>query len=221
MYIVLLGAPGAGKGTIAKILAKDLGLTHISTGDIFRKEMKNRTKLGKEIVQYMDNGLLVPDDIVLEVVEKRLKRADTKEGAILDGFPRTVVQAEALEKFLKEYNPEKKLMTVELKVEDRQIIKRITNRLTCSNEDCKAIYNLESKPPKAKGICDICGSELIRRPDDTKKTVRRRLRIYHKNSKKLIKFYKKNNELFSIKSTEVSETIENIKEYLKKIEGSN
>lgn len=221
MYIVLLGAPGAGKGTIAKILAKDLGLTHISTGDIFRKEMKNRTKLGKEIVQYMDNGLLVPDDIVLEVVEKRLKKADAKDGAILDGFPRTVVQAEALEEFLKIYNPEKKLITVELDVKDKQIIKRITNRLTCSNEDCKAIYNLESKPPKVKGICDICGSELIRRPDDTKETVKRRLHIYHKNSRKLIKFYEKNNELYSISPTEANETVENIKEYLNKIEGSN
>lgn len=221
MYVILLGGPGAGKGTIAKILAKDLNLTHISTGDIFRKEMKNKTKLGTEIVQYMDNGLLVPDDIVLEVVEKRLKKSDAKEGAILDGFPRTVVQAEAFEEFLKIYNPEKKIITVELDVKDQEIIKRITNRLTCSNEDCKAIYNLETKPPKVRGICDICGEELIRRADDTKETIKRRLQIYHKNSKELINFYKKNNALYSITPTEANETVENIKKYLNKIEGSN
>ena len=217
MYVVLLGGPGAGKGTIAEILAKDLNLVHISTGDIFRKEMKNKTKLGTEIVQYMDNGLLVPDDIVLEVVEKRLKKSDVEKGAILDGFPRTVVQAEAFEEFIKKYNPDKKLITIELDVKDQEIIKRITNRLTCSNENCKAIYNLETKPPKEKGICDICGSQLIRRADDTKETIKRRLQIYHKNSKELIEFYENKKILYSIKPNEANETVENIKEYLNKV----
>lgn len=221
MYIIMLGAPGTGKGTIGKILSEDMNLTHISTGDIFREQINKKTELGKKIENYIENGLLVPDDVVIETVKTRLLEDDVKDGAILDGFPRTVAQAQALKEFLLENNPNQKRIAIELNVPDDEIIKRIVNRVTCSNKTCGAIYNLDTRPPKVVGICDICGSELKRRNDDNEETVRKRLELYHANSKDLLKFYKDNNALYSIYPRQLEEAVKSIKEHLKKIEGSN
>jgi len=215
MYIVMLGAPGTGKGTIGKILSKDMNLTHISTGDIFREQLEKKTVLGKKLESYMSKGLLVPDDVVIETIKSRLLEEDVKNGAILDGFPRTAVQAQALRDFLINYNPEQKRIAIELTIPDEEIIKRVTNRVTCSNKKCGAIYNLETKKPKVSGVCDICGSNLSKRNDDNEETVKKRLEIYHSNSKELLEFYKKNNVLYTAYSKKLEETVENIKQYLK------
>ncbi len=214
MYIVMLGAPGTGKGTIGKILSNDLNLVHVSTGDIFREQIAKGTKLGKKIQSYIDTGALVPDDVTIETVKTRLLEDDVKDGAILDGFPRTAAQAEALKGFLKENKPNAKRVAVELDVPDDEIIKRVVNRLICTNKSCGAIYNKETKPPKEEGICDICGSELKKRKDDNVETVTKRLEIYHQNSKELIDFYKKNNALYSIYPKELDVAVANIKNFL-------
>ena len=221
MYIVMLGAPGTGKGTIGKILSKDMELTHISTGDIFREQIIKQTELGKEAESYMAKGLLVPDDITIKMVEARLSEDDVRNGAILDGFPRTAVQAEALKEFLSKHNPMQKRIAIELSVPDEEIIKRVVNRVTCSNKSCGAIYNLETRPPKQNGICDICGSELKKRDDDNEETVKKRLTVYHENSKDLLEFYAKNNALYSIYPKELDEAVVSIKEHLESIKGSN
>lgn len=214
MYIVMLGAPGTGKGTIGKILSHDLNLVHVSTGDIFREQIAKGTKLGKKIQSYIDTGALVPDDVTIETVKTRLLEDDVKDGAILDGFPRTAAQAEALKEFLKENKPNAKRVAIELDVPDDEIIKRVVNRLICTNKSCGAIYNKETKPPKKEGICDICGSELKKRKDDNEETVTKRLEIYHQNSRELIDFYKKNNALYSIYPKELEIAVANIKNFL-------
>ena len=214
MYIVMLGAPGTGKGTIGKILSHDLNLVHISTGDIFREQIAKGTELGKKIQSHIDTGALVPDDVTIETVKTRLLEDDVKDGAILDGFPRTAAQAEALKEFLKENKPNAKRVAIELDVPDDEIIKRVVNRLICTNKSCGAIYNKETKPPKQEGICDICGSELKKRKDDNVETVTKRLEIYHQNSKELIDFYKKNNALYSIYPKELDVAVANIKNFL-------
>lgn len=221
MYIVMLGAPGTGKGTIGKILSEDMKLTHISTGDIFREQINKKTDLGKKIEGYIANGALVPDDVVIETVEARLLEDDVKNGAILDGFPRTAAQAEALKKFLLKNNPTQKRIAIELNVPDDEIIKRIVNRVTCSNKSCGAIYNLDTRPPKQSGICDICGSELKKRADDNEETVRKRLVVYHENAEELLEFYRKNNALYSIYPKQLDEAVASIKKELNKLEGSN
>ena len=214
MYIVMLGAPGTGKGTIGKILSKDLNLVHVSTGDIFRDQITKGTKLGKKIQGFIETGALVPDDVVIETVKTRLLDEDVKEGAILDGFPRTVAQAEALRDFLKENKPGAKRVALELDVPDDEIIRRVVNRLICSNKSCGAIYNKETKPPKIEGICDICGSELRRRHDDNEETVTKRLAIYHENSNDLIDFYRKNNALYSIYPKDLDVAVKDIENFL-------
>lgn len=214
MYIVMLGAPGTGKGTIGKILSKDLGLVHISTGDMFREQISKETELGKKIKGYIEKGALVPDDVVIETVKARLLEKDVEDGAILDGFPRTEMQAEALKEFLKENRPNAKRVAIELDVPDNEIIKRVVNRLICTNKSCGAIYNKETKPPKKDGICDICGSALKRRDDDNEETVSKRLEIYHQNSKSLIDFYRKNNALYSIYPKDLELAVKEIKKFL-------
>ena len=214
MYIVMLGAPGSGKGTIGKILSNDLGLTHVSTGDIFRDQISRKTELGERIQRYMESGALVPDDVVIETVKTRLLEKDVENGAILDGFPRTAMQAEALKNFLKENKPDAKRVAIELDVPDDEIIRRVVNRLICSNKSCGAIYNKETKPPKKENICDVCGSELKRRDDDNKETVTKRLGIYHQNSKELIDFYKSNNALYTVYPQELDVAVKNIEDFL-------
>ena len=158
MVIIMLGAPGTGKGTVAGILTQKLGVPQVSTGDIFRKHIKEQTELGKLADKYISKGHLVPDDVTIDLVKSRLQEEDVKDGIILDGFPRTVVQAEALDKMLAEQG-RKVDMVVNLTTPKEEIIERITNRRICSNPECKTIYNLILNPPKAEGICDKCGSE--------------------------------------------------------------
>ena len=221
MNIIMLGAPGTGKGTIAGILSENLGIPQISTGDIFRKNIKEGTELGKLADSYISKGQLVPDDVTVQIVVERLNEPDAKNGVILDGFPRTAAQAEALKKFLLKNNPTQKRIAIELNVPDDEIIKRIVNRVTCSNKSCGAIYNLDTRPPKQSGICDICGSELKKRADDNEETVRKRLVVYHENAEELLEFYRKNNALYSIYPKQLDEAVASIKKELNKLEGSN
>ena len=201
MKIIMLGAPGSGKGTTAKILAKKTNLPHISTGDMFREQIKKETELGKLASSYISQGKLVPDEVTIDIVRDRLNWDDTKEGVILDGFPRTVEQAKALDEILKEKG--KKVDVVpELVIPDQIIVERILNRATCSNKECGAIYNTKFKPSKVPGICDICGSELVTRNDDTEEAIKTRLEVYRENSKGLVEYYKEQGVLLTISPEE-------------------
>ena len=206
MYIIMLGAPGSGKGTLAKELSKEYSLVHISTGDIFRENIKNETELGKKANEYISKGQLVPDELTIDLVKNRLSQDDVKNGAILDGFPRTAHQAEELEKFIKSNN-QMDTVAVLLDIPDEDLVKRVVNRVICSNKSCGAIYNTEFRKPKVDGICDICGSKLEKRADDNEKTVRDRLNVYHNNSKEIIEYYNKENVLFTLNPNIYSETV--------------
>lgn len=197
MIIVILGAPGSGKGTIAKLMQDVLNIEHISTGDMFREEIKNKTKLGKELDKYLKKGILVPDDIAIEILEKRLSRPSAKNGAIIDGFPRTKSQAKYLRDMLKK-NGKKVDIVIKLNMPDDEIIDRTQKRRICSNNDCRAIYNLEYTKPKIEGICDICGSKLIQRADDKEETIKSRLKTHHEQSKSIITFYEKENLVYNV-----------------------
>ena len=197
MYIVMLGAPGSGKGTTAKILAKRLNLPHISTGDMFREQIKKGTELGKLADSYISKGELVPDELTINIVKDRLTWEDTKNGVILDGFPRTKAQAEALDAILQEAGKKVDIVP-ELIVPDQVIIDRILNRATCSNKECGAIYNTKYKPSKVPGVCDICGSKLVTRTDDNEEAIQNRLEVYRKNVQELLDYYKEKNVLVSI-----------------------
>lgn len=203
MVIIMLGAPGTGKGTVAGILTEKLEIPQVSTGDIFRKNIKENTELGKIADSYISKGNLVPDDITIEIVKDRLKQKDVEKGLILDGFPRTIKQAEALEKILEEEG-KKVDIVVNLTTPEEEIIERIVNRRICSNQECKAIYNLVLNPPKKEGICDKCGSELIQRKDDRVDTVKSRLDNYFQLTSPLIEYYQNKGVL---KTEIVSESI--------------
>ena len=196
MIIIMLGAPGTGKGTVAGILQEKLGIKQVSTGDIFRKNIQEGTKLGKIADSYISKGNLVPDDITIGIVENRLKDDDVKDGIILDGFPRTVVQAEALDKILKE-SGKKVDLVVNLTTPEEEIIERIVNRRVCSNPECKTIYNLQLNPPKVEGICDKCGSPLVQRKDDNEETVKSRIDNYMKQTSPLVEYYNKQGNLYN------------------------
>ena len=185
MIIIMLGAPGTGKGTVAGILQEKLGIKQVSTGDIFRKNIKEQTELGKLAEQYISKGQLVPDDVTIKIVEDRLNESDVQEGIILDGFPRTVKQAEALDKILTEKG-KKVDKVINLTTPEEEIIERIVNRRVCSNQECKAVYNIVLNPPKVEGICDKCGSELVKRKDDTEETVKARLKSYFEQTSPLV-----------------------------------
>ncbi|MGN1270039.1 MAG: adenylate kinase [Clostridia bacterium] len=197
MYIIMLGAPGSGKGTAAKILAKKTNLLHISTGDMFREQIKKETELGKLANSYMSQGQLVPDEVTINIVKDRLNWEDAETGVILDGFPRTLEQAKALDQMLQEKG--KKVTVVpELVISDEIIIDRILNRQTCSNKECGAIYNSKYKPSKVEGVCDVCGAPLVSRKDDNEETIKNRLEVYRENSKDLISYYKEKGVLVTI-----------------------
>ena len=196
MVIVMLGAPGTGKGTVAGILSESLGIPQVSTGDIFRKNMKEGTKLGKLAESYISKGNLVPDDVTVKIVEDRLKQDDVKNGIILDGFPRTVIQAQKLDEML-EKEGKKVGITINLTTPEEEIIERIVNRRVCSNQECKAVYNIQLNPPKQEGICDKCGSKLITRKDDNIETVKSRLESYFAQTSPLIDYYEKQENLYS------------------------
>ena len=203
MVIIMLGAQGTGKGTVAGILTEKLEIPQVSTGDIFRKNIKEGTELGKIADSYISKGNLVRDDITIEIVKDRLKQKDVEKGLILDGFPRTIKQAEALEKILEEEG-KKVDIVVNLTTPEEEIIERIVNRRICSNQECKAIYNLVLNPPKKEGICDKCGSELIQRKDDRVDTVKSRLDNYFQLTSPLIEYYQNKGVL---KTEIVSESI--------------
>ena len=192
MFIVLLGAPGSGKGTVGKIIAEDLKLAHISTGDLFRENLKNETELGKEAKQYMDKGELVPDEVTIKMLKERLNGDDVENGAVLDGFPRTGVQAVSLDNMLKEMNA-KVDMALNIDVPFDEIVERIANRRSCKG--CSEIYNVVFNPPKQEGICDKCGGELYQREDQKPEIVQNRLEIYKNTAEELIKYYEGKNVL--------------------------
>ncbi|WP_308752067.1 adenylate kinase [Candidatus Oleimmundimicrobium sp.] len=187
MNIILLGAPGAGKGTQAKVIAKKYNMSHISTGDMLRLAVANKTKLGIKAKEYMDKGELVPDEVVVGIVKDRLLEEDCKRGFILDGFPRTVAQSDALKRALAEAG--KKIdVALSINVSEDELVKRLTGRRSCKN--CGKVYHLIFNPPKIKGLCDICGKELYQRDDDTVETVKNRLEVYRKQTAPLIDYYK-------------------------------
>ena len=198
MYIIMLGKPGSGKGTVGKMLSEKLGIIHISSGELFRSYTKKVGNIGKEIESYISKGNLVPDELAIRLVEKRLQEEDCKNGVILDGFPRTVEQAKELDRFLKEKN-QKVDMALELVLTDKDIIDRIVKRVICTNKDCREVYNLEFKKPKQEGICDICGSRLEKRDDDKIETVKNRLKTYRETSAKLVDYYKEKDLLYAVK----------------------
>ena len=206
MKIIMLGAPGAGKGTQAKMISEKYGIPHISTGDIFRANIKNGTELGKKAKSYMDQGLLVPDELVVDLVVDRVQKEDCKEGYILDGFPRTIPQAEALDAALGE---DKIDYALDIEVPDDHIIKRMSGRRACVG--CGATYHLVYNPTKTEGVCDVCGEKLILRDDDKPETVQKRLDVYHEQTQPLIDYYKKAGCLVEMDGTlDINVVFENI-----------
>ena len=201
MIIIMLGAPGTGKGTVASLLAKELGIPQVSTGDIFRKNIKEKTELGKLAESYISKGNLVPDDVTIDLVKNRLKESDAKEGVILDGFPRTVRQAEELDKILQNNQSEVDIV-INLVTPEEEIVERIENRRVCP--ECKAVYNLKLNPPSQEGICDKCGHELVQRKDDNVDTIKSRIKTYIDVTSPLIEYYEKKEKLYT---AEVSERI--------------
>ena len=198
MKIIMLGAPGAGKGTQAKKISDKFAIPHISTGDIFRANIKNDTELGKKAKTYMDQGLLVPDELVVDLVVDRVQQDDCKNGYVLDGFPRTIPQAEALENALNAI--EQKLdYAIDIDVPDENIINRMSGRRACVG--CGATYHLVYAPTKTEGICDVCGKELILRDDDKPETVQKRLNVYHEQTQPLIDYYTKAGILKTVDGT--------------------
>lgn len=184
-YVVLLGVPGAGKGTQAKLLEQSTGLPQVSTGDIFRYNLKNQTELGKLAKSYMDRGDLVPDDVTIRMVEDRLQQPDCARGAIMDGFPRNLVQAAAFDKITAPFGGVSVVPLIN--VEDDETIRRITGRRSCRT--CGAVYHVTLNPPKVEGVCDVDGGELYQRDDDKEDTVRNRLFVYYKQTSPLIGYY--------------------------------
>ena len=204
MKIVMLGAPGAGKGTQAKMISEKYGVPHISTGDIFRANIKENTPLGQKAKEYMDKGLLVPDELVVDLVVDRLAQDDAKKGYVLDGFPRTIPQAEALTEALSKIG-EKLDYAIDVDVPDENIVRRMGGRRVCLN--CGATYHIVAIPPKKEGICDACGKELVLRDDDKPETVQKRLDVYHEQTQPLIDYYKKQGILHSVDGTQPMEDV--------------
>lgn len=204
MKIIMLGAPGAGKGTQAKRIAEKYSVPHISTGDIFRANIKQGTELGTKAKTYMDQGLLVPDELVVELVADRIQQADCTNGFVLDGFPRTIPQAESLDAALEKIN-EKMDYAIDVDVPDENIVKRMSGRRACLN--CGATYHLVSIPTKVEGICDNCGSEIVLRNDDHPETVVKRLEVYHEQTQPLIDYYKKQSILRTVDGTQPMEEV--------------
>jgi adenylate kinase len=209
MRIILLGAPGAGKGTVAEILMKRYGIRQISTGDMLRGAVKSGSELGAAAQGYMNRGELVPDSLILDIMEKRLQSEDCRKGFILDGFPRTIGQAESLATMLKKLTM-KIDAVVNLEVPEEVIIRRLGSRRTCSNPDCQAIYNIFTKPSLKEGICDKCGSPTIQRDDETAEAIKQRLATYAEKTAPLIDFYKNDPAFISAPSLKPEPAIDAI-----------
>lgn len=220
MNIIMLGAPGTGKGTVAGILKEKLNLVHLSSGDIFRECIAKKDALGKELDGYLSSGGLVPDDLTIRIIEAKLSEPDVQNGVILDGFPRTIEQAEELDRYFTKQG-KKVDIVINLTTPEEEIIERITNRRICSNQDCKAVFNTKLNPPKVEDICDFCGAELVQRKDDNAETIKNRLKTYFENTSPLVEFYDKKGILYT---SEVSEKIGKIgtdvaEEVVKYLEG--
>lgn len=204
--IILLGAPGAGKGTNAKRICAYYDIPHISTGDMFREAIKNKTPLGELASSYISKGLLVPDSVTIGLVKERLAKDDCKDGYLLDGFPRTINQAEALKEIgLELARPVKYVINIE--VPEEVLVERITGRRVCKN--CGAPYHIKNMPSKVEGVCDLCGGELMQRKDDNEETLKSRLNEYHENTMPLINYYSKENILHEVSG------VKNLDELLK------
>lgn len=205
MNLILLGPPGSGKGTQGRRLAERLGIPQISTGDILREAVREGTPLGLKAKAYMDQGKLVPDEIVIGIIKERLEADDTKKGAIFDGFPRTVPQAEALERILGELG-RKIDAVIDIEVSDEEVLRRLTGRRTCRN--CGAMYHVVFNPPKREGVCDVCGGELYQRDDDKEETIKNRLKVYREQTEPLEAYYEKKGILRRIKGEASIEEVE-------------
>jgi adenylate kinase len=203
-YIVLLGPPGAGKGTQAEIISEKLGLAHISSGDIFRENIKNQTELGKLADGFMSRGELVPDDVTIEMIRERLARPDCEAGALLDGYPRTPPQAQALDDMLKGFNGSVNAVPY-IEVGEHELVKRLSGRWTCRAEG--HVYHQEFNPPKQQGVCDIDGSDLYQRDDDKRETVERRIRVYFEQTAPLVEHYRDEGLLVRINGAQPIETV--------------
>ncbi len=216
MRLIIFGPPGAGKGTQAERIVKKTGIPHISTGDMFREAAAKQTELGRKVKEYMDKGELVPDDIVVKVVEGRLKQPDCEKGFLLDGFPRTLIQAKALDEILERLKTRIDAV-INLEVSEEEIIKRLSNRRVC--KVCGAVYHLIFNPPKTPGKCDKCGGELYQRDDDKEEAIRNRLKVYQTQTQPLIEYYRKKEVLKNVNGNksinDVEKEIENILKKLK------
>ncbi|RMG65493.1 MAG: adenylate kinase [Calditrichaeota bacterium] len=204
MYILLLGPPGVGKGTQAKILMKKYNIPQIATGDILRAEVASGSQLGQQVKAIMARGELVSDDIMLQIIEKRLRQPDAQRGFILDGFPRTIPQAQALDRLLAKMN-NVILKVIEISAPDEEIIKRITNRRVC--ERCGKVYNLITNPPPADGRCEVCGGRIIQRPDDTEETVRHRIAVYREKTYPLVAYYRQKGHFHQVNGAQSIEKV--------------
>jgi adenylate kinase len=213
MKLILLGAPGAGKGTVAKLLTALDGSVQISTGDILRGAVQAGTELGREAEGYMKRGDLVPDSLIMGIMEKRLQEPDCRKGFLLDGFPRTIPQAEALKKLLAKLGITLD-MAVDIDVPREIILDRLCTRRTCENPKCQAIYNVKSNPPRKEGICDKCGSRVVQREDETEEAISRRLATYNEKTAPLKGFYQKEGLLLSIEAVNSDAVVNGIKKKL-------
>jgi adenylate kinase len=215
MRLVLFGAPGSGKGTQASLAVQELGVPHISTGDMLRQAVKDGTPLGLKAKAFMDSGTLVPDDLILEMIRERLGKADAAKGFLLDGFPRTVAQAEGLDRLMSSLGQRIEAV-VSLEVEPEELIKRLTARRMCPK--CGAIFNLMSQPPKTEGICDHCGAALEQRDDDRRETVENRLRVHQQQTAPVMDFYRSRGLLKQVDGSRPPEEVyRSFKEALTKV----
>ncbi len=209
MRLILLGAPGAGKGTVAELLIGKYGIVQLSTGDMLRMAVKAGTALGEEAKGYMNRGELVPDSIILGLMEERLQSEDCRAGFILDGFPRTIPQAEALGAVMTRLGIRLDAI-VNLEVPRDVILRRLTSRRTCSNPECQAIYNIHTKPSQREGVCDRCGSATIQRDDETEAAIGQRLKTYEEKTAPLIDYYRREPEYVSLPALDGKEVFDNI-----------
>lgn len=215
--IILLGAPGSGKGTRAVALCEVLGIPQISTGDLFRKNLKEMTEIGKIAKGFLDKGELVPDDVTISMLKERLEQNDIANGFILDGFPRTIMQAQDLENLFKNDSLRNINCVIYIDISDEEVMRRLSGRMICSK--CQAPYHITQKKPKIENICDLCGGNLTMRDDDKPETIRHRLQVYHEQTFPLVEFYTKRNLLIKIPS-EISEKgiVEDMKVLCKKLD---
>jgi adenylate kinase len=214
MFLVLLGMPGSGKGTQAQFIKESFGVPHISTGDIFREAIKAQTPLGRKAKGYLDRGELVPDELVTDIVKERIEKDDCRNGFILDGYPRTVNQAEALDKIMQEKGI-RLTSVVDFRITPDEAVRRLSSRRSCSS--CSAVYNLLHKMPKEEGKCDLCGGKLYQRDDDREDVIRNRLKVYELQTAPIIEYYEKQNNISHI---DAEAQIASIRESIKELLGS-